>query len=215
MVVIVACCNQVTEWTRKIRKEMLALDRQIRGKPVIYPKASLVVCWSWSLMNLNISGIQREEEKIKRSLKDAAKKGDKDVCIVYAKELVRSKRAISKIHTSKAHLNSIQMHMKEQLCKQHLLLEFAITCWILSNSYFLSAVLKTAGALQKSTQVMTSLQALFKIPEMNAAMREMSKEMMKAGIIEEMIQDTFDSLEDTEELEQEAEEEIQNVIYKF
>lgn len=58
---------------------------------------------------------------------------------------------------------------------------------------------------------MNSLQALFKIPEMSAAMRELSKEMMKAGIIEEMIQDTFESLEDTEELEQQAEEEIQNV----
>jgi len=63
------------------------------------------------------AGIQREEEKIKRSLKEAAKKGDKDVCRVYAKELVRSKRAINKIYTSKAHLNSIQMHMKEQLGK--------------------------------------------------------------------------------------------------
>ena len=60
-------------------------------------------------------GIKREEEKIKRSIKEAAKKGDKDVCLVYAKELIRSKKAINKIYTSKAHLNSIQMHMKEQL----------------------------------------------------------------------------------------------------
>ena len=56
---------------------------------------------------------------MKRSLKEAAKKGDKDVCLVYAKELIRSKKAISKIYTSKAHLNSIQMHMKEQLGTFH------------------------------------------------------------------------------------------------
>lgn len=60
-------------------------------------------------------GIKREEEKIKRSLKEAAKKGDKDVCRIYAKELIRSKKAVSKIYASKAHLNSIQMHMQEQL----------------------------------------------------------------------------------------------------
>lgn len=60
-------------------------------------------------------GIKREEEKIKRSLKEAAKKGDKDVCRIYAKELIRSRKAISKIYSSKAHLNSIQMHMQEQL----------------------------------------------------------------------------------------------------
>jgi charged multivesicular body protein 3 len=158
---------QVTEWTRKIRKESLALDRQIRS-------------------------IMREEDKIKRSIKEAAKKpNNKDVCIVYAKELIRSKRAIRKIYTSKAHLNSIQMHMKEQL-----------------------AILKTAGALQKSTQVMQSLQALFRVPEVAATMREMSKEMMRLGILEEMIEDTFEGLEDTDDLEEQADVEIQNVLWE-
>jgi charged multivesicular body protein 3 len=80
----------VNEWCRKIRKESSQLDRQIRG-------------------------IQREEEKVKRSLKEAAKKGDKDVCLVLAKEVMRARKAIRKIHTSKAHLNSIQMQMKNQL----------------------------------------------------------------------------------------------------
>jgi len=157
---------QVTEWTKKIRRESTALDRQIRG-------------------------IQREEAKVKASLKDAAKKGDKDVCRVLAKELVRSKKAIAKIYTSKAHLNSIQMHMKEQL-----------------------AVLKTTGALQKSTQVMQSVHALVKIPEIAATMRELSKEMMKAGILEEMVNDTFETLEDQEELEEAAEEQIDNILWE-
>ena len=66
---------------------------------------------------MEMIAIKREEEKIKRSIKEAAKKGDKDVCRIYAKELVRSKKAITKIYTSKAHLNSIQLHMKEQLGK--------------------------------------------------------------------------------------------------
>lgn len=60
-------------------------------------------------------GIQREEEKVKRSLKEAAKKGDKDVCMILAKEVLRARKAISKIYTSKAHINSISMQMKNQL----------------------------------------------------------------------------------------------------
>lgn len=72
-------------------------------------------------------------------------------------------------------------------------------------------MLKTTGALQKSTQVMQSVQALVKIPEVAATMRELSKEMMKAGILEEMVNDTFESLEDQEELEEAADEEIDNV----
>lgn len=63
------------------------------------------------------SAIQREEEKVKRSLKEAAKKGDKDVCRMLAKELVQSRKAVARIYTTKAHLNSIQSQMKTQLGK--------------------------------------------------------------------------------------------------
>jgi len=60
---------------------------------------------------------------------------------------------------------------------------------------------------------MNAIQALYRVPEVAATMRELSKEMMKAGILEEMIEDTFEGLEDTEELEEEADNEIQNVRY--
>ena len=45
----------------------------------------------------------------------------------------------------------------------------------------ISATLRIAGALEKSTDVMKSMQALIKIPEIQATMREMSKEMMKVS----------------------------------
>lgn len=59
--------------------------------------------------------IKREEEKVKRSLKDAAKKGHTDVCKVLAKEIVNSRKAQNKLHAAKAHMNSVQMQMKNQL----------------------------------------------------------------------------------------------------
>lgn len=61
--------------------------------------------------------IQREEEKVKRSIKDAAKKGQKDACVILAKELIRSRKAVSKLYASKAHMNSVLMGMKNQLGK--------------------------------------------------------------------------------------------------
>lgn len=64
-----------------------------------------------------ILGIQREEEKVKRSMKEAAKKGNKDACIILAKEVLRSRKTVNKLITSKTHMNSIQMQMKNQLCK--------------------------------------------------------------------------------------------------
>nr|KAF6446269.1 charged multivesicular body protein 3 [Rousettus aegyptiacus] len=125
----------VNEWSLKIRKEMRVVDRQIRD-------------------------IQREEEKVKRSVKDAAKKGQKDVCVVLAKEVIRSKKA-------------------------------------------------------KSTEVMKAMQSLVKIPEIQATMRELSKEMMKAGIIEEMLEDTFESMDDQEEMEEAAEMEIDKILFEI
>ncbi|CAG2058246.1 unnamed protein product, partial [Timema podura] len=126
-----------------------------------------------------------EEDKVKRSLKEAAKKGDKGVCTILAKEVIRARKAVNKIHTSKAHLNSIMLQMKNQ-----------------------SATLRVAGALQKSTEVMQAMQNLVRVPEVAAAMRELSKEMMRAGIIEEMLEETMDTMEDPEEMEEEAGEEV-------
>lgn len=48
-------------------------------------------------------------------MKEAAKKGDRAVCVILAKEVLRARKAITKIQTSKAHLNSIQLQMKNQL----------------------------------------------------------------------------------------------------
>ncbi|XP_005801162.1 charged multivesicular body protein 3 [Xiphophorus maculatus] len=157
----------INEWSQKIRKEMRVIDRQIRD-------------------------IQREEEKVKRSIKDAAKKGQKDVCVILAKEMIQSKRAVTKLYASKAQMNSVLLSMKNQL-----------------------AVVRVAGALQKSTEVMKVMQNLVKIPEIQATMMELSKEMMKAGIIEEMLEDTFESMEDGEEMEEAAEEEVDKILFEI
>jgi len=159
--------EQVNEWTSKIRKEGYQLDRQIRS-------------------------IQREEDKVKRSLKQAASKGDRDCCVILAKEVVRARKAVSRIQTSKAHLNSIQLQMKNQL-----------------------ATLRVSGSLQKSTEVMQAMQNLVRYPELSGIMQDMSKEMMKAGIIEEMLDETMDSIEDSEEMEEQAQTEVDKVLWEI
>ncbi|CAG10563.1 unnamed protein product, partial [Tetraodon nigroviridis] len=168
------------------------------GRTQQKPPKELIDEWSKKIrresrgIDRQIRDIQREQEKVKRSIKDAAKKGQKDVCVVLAKEMVQSKRAVSKLYASKAHMNSVVLGMKNQL-----------------------AVVRVAGALQKSTDVMKAMQSLVKVPEIQATMRELSKEMMKAGIIEEMLEDTFESMEDGEEMEEAAEEEIDKILFEL
>lgn len=159
--------EMVNEWTHKIRKEGYVLERQIKA-------------------------IQREEEKSKRHLKEAAKKGEKGACKILATEIVRSRKAVNRLYASKAHMNSVAMNMKNQL-----------------------ATLRIAGALEKSTDVMKSMQALVKVPEIQATMMEMSKEMMKAGIVEEMLEDTMESLDDSEDMDEEADEEVDKVLFEL
>ena len=36
-----------------------------------------------------------------RSLKEAAKKGDRDVCLILAKEVVHARKTVNKLHTAK------------------------------------------------------------------------------------------------------------------
>merc|ERR1719219_2597188 len=90
---------------------------------------------------------------------------------------------------AKANLNSVQLQLKNQL-----------------------ATLKVSGALAQSADVMRSMNALVKVPETQKAMMELSREMMKAGIIEEMMDDTMETFTEEESLEEAAQEEIDRII---
>ena len=159
--------EQVNDWCKKLRKESNQIDRQING-------------------------IRREEAKVTKSLKDAAKKGDKDVCKILAKEIIHSRKAVNKLYCAKANVNSVQMQMKGQL-----------------------ATIKVAGCMQKSAEVMKTMQQLVRLPEIQKTMMEMSREMMKAGIIEEMLEDTMETVTESDEMEEEAQEEVDKILFEL
>lgn len=60
-----------------------------------------------------------------------------------------------------------------------------LNCIVSVRKYVLLflAVVRVAGSLQKSTEVMKAMQSLVKIPEIQATMRELSKEMMKVSVM--------------------------------
>ena len=139
-----------------------------------------------------VCDIERSEAKVKTQIKQAAKKNNLDVCKILAKELVQSRRAVTKLHVMNAEMNSLTMKMREQL-----------------------AQLRMTGALQKSTAVMSSVNKLMNVPDMQKTMMELSKEMQKAGIIEEMVNDTMDSVFDEDGLQEAADEEVENVLFEI
>lgn len=153
----------VRKWKSEMRKEQRTLDRQIRN-------------------------IQREETKVRQSIKAAAKRGDTGTCKTLAREVVHSRRAVSRMHTSKAQMNSVMMQMENQMAQQ-----------------------KLTGHMAKSTDVMKMMNRLTKVSEISSAMQEMQQEMMKAGVIEEMVDDAMDVLEDDGD-EDAADEEVNRVL---
>ncbi|XP_002130271.2 charged multivesicular body protein 3-like [Ciona intestinalis] len=157
--------EKARQWSSELRKEGRMLDRQIRN-------------------------IQREQEKVKRSLKEAAKKGDKQSAAILAKELVHSNKSISRIYASKATINSVDMGIKNQV-----------------------AMARVSGAFEKSSEVMKSMQELVKVGEVRESMMGLSKEMMKMGLVEEMMDDMMSPLDDSEEMEDAAQSEIDKVLY--
>lgn len=133
--------------------------------------------------------IQREEQKAVTSAKQAGKLGDQVAVRMLAKEILNARHAVKRLITAKTQMNSVGMQLQQQ-----------------------ASMLKLAGAMQKSTQIMTQMNQLTKIPELQAVMMNMSREMMKAGLIEEMVDETMESALDGDISDSELDVEVGKVV---
>lgn len=115
------------------------------------------------------------------------KQAEKDIR-VFARELIRARKQASRLVTSKAQLNSVSMQVAEAF-----------------------AVRKIEGSIRSSVKIMKDVNSLVRLPELTGTMQELSQELIKAGIIEEMIGDSMPEGFQGEE-EEEAETEIDKVI---
>ena len=98
------------------------------------------------------------------------------------REIANLDKHEKRLHTNRAQLDSIQMQVNEAF-----------------------AVRQIEGSLKTSTRVMKDVNMLTKLPELTSTMQMLSQELMKAGIIEEMVGDMLPGEELGEEEETEAE----------
>jgi len=66
---------------------------------------------------------------------------------------------------------------------------------IIINYY--SAQIRVQGIMSSSTQVMHTMNELMRIPELKDTMSKLAREMEKAGLIQELADDAFASIEVT------------------
>ena len=74
------------------------------------------------------------------------------------------------------------------------------------------SVRKIEGSIKASTGIMKDVNTLVRLPELTGTMRELSQELMKAGIIEEMVGDNLPDDELLEGEDEEAETEVDKVL---
>ncbi len=74
------------------------------------------------------------------------------------------------------------------------------------------SVRKIEGSLKASTRIMKDVNTLIRLPELTGTMQELSQELMKAGIIDEMVGDALPNDELLEGEDEEAETEVDKVL---
>ncbi|OJJ51104.1 hypothetical protein ASPZODRAFT_127117 [Penicilliopsis zonata CBS 506.65] len=107
----------------------------------------------------------------------------------FARELVRIRKQSSRLNTSRAQLQSVQMQVNEAF-----------------------SVRKIQGSLKKSTGIMKDVNTLVRLPELSATMHQLSMELVRAGIIEEMVSDAIPDNEILEDEEEEVDAEVDKVL---
>ncbi|KAK3196550.1 Vacuolar protein-sorting-associated protein 24 [Lecanicillium sp. MT-2017a] len=155
-----------------------------------------------SLLRSNIRKIERDiqnsrqgEYKAKSLILQADKRAQREPSRAaqaqkevrdFAKALLQQRKATARLITAKAQLSSVQMQVNEAF-----------------------AVRKIEGSIKASVGIMKDVNRLIKLPQLSSTMSDLSAELMKAGIIEEMVDDV---LPEDGEVEGESEAEVDKVL---
>lgn len=108
---------------------------------------------------------------------------------IFARELLRVRKQQQRLTTSKATLNSVQMQVNETF-----------------------GMRKIETSMKNSVGIMKDVNMLVKLPELTGTMRELSQELVKAGIIEEMVGDSMPNQDLLEGEDEEAESEVDKIL---
>lgn len=139
-------------------------------------------------LDKQINGIKATENKTRVMIKQCAQRNDMKSAKLLAKEIYKSHKHSERLVLSKAQLNSVKLQVAESF-----------------------ALHKVQGSMKSSTVLMKEVNQLVHLPEITSTMSQLSQELMKAGIIDEVVTDTLDSLDTNDELDWESESAEQQV----
>ncbi|CAE7803294.1 chmp3 [Symbiodinium microadriaticum] len=140
-------------------------------------------------LDRSIRKIEQEEDKIRKDIQAMAKQGGDPKSIqMLAKSLIRSSKAKDRLYTSRSIMQSAVAELETT-----------------------AATMRLSDSMSKSAEVMKQMNSLVRIPEMEESISSMRREMMRAGLIDELIDEGMEEM-DGPDLEVEAEAEVDKVL---
>merc|ERR1719218_148527 len=128
--------------------------------------------------------LQNAEAKTIREIKQAAQKGQIASVKTMAKDLVRTRKHMSKFYAMKSQLQGVQLRLQQ-----------------------IKSTEAMARALKGCTQAMSAMEKTTNLPELSKIMEDFKRESETMGLQEEMMNDTID-----EALKEDGDEEQEDVI---
>lgn len=135
-----------------------------------------------------ITNIKRQEDRAMKECKALAKANRLPAAKILAKEIVRTRKMVERMYMAKAQLNSVSNTLQTSV-----------------------SMIKMKGCIEKSAEIMGSMNKLVNVKEISETMRDMAREMERAGLVDEIIGETMDSM-DEEGVDAEADREVDKVI---
>jgi division protein CdvB (Snf7/Vps24/ESCRT-III family) len=128
----------------------------------------------------DVKKLHDEEAKLKRQLESYAKQGNKACVQSVAKQIVQNRHAIERLEKTQGKLNSASTQL---------------TCAATSAS--------VAHSMQQSASIMKEVGALVDVSDLQDTMNSMQREIAKAEMADEIIDEAFSALDDEAEIDDE------------
>lgn len=142
-------------------------------------------------MDNDIAKIKQDEKKVQNELRKYAKEGQMTAVKNLAKGLIQSRKARERFMLTKVNMNSVKLSLNMAVSD-----------------------VKVGQVIKSSTGLMKCMSKLVNVPDLQLNCKDMAKEMAKAGLMQEMMDDAFANMEDPD-LDELAEDEVKKVIDEY
>jgi charged multivesicular body protein 2A len=134
-------------------------------------------------------GLQTQEKKLVIEIKKMAKQGQMDAVKVMAKSMIRNRKAVTKMHQLKSHLQGISLRIQT-----------------------LKSTQSMAQAMRGATKAMSVMSSQLSVPALNNIMKDFEKQNEKMEMAEEMMGDALDDAFEEDGEEEETDELVSSVL---